>query len=98
MAFARLKALPRSGAVQEETFPPTGCTAVISHFKQLNLILRLWLTCSAATQSFNWRNAVQASSSLAFAGKMAWSSEVSFLLSSAFAASCSVAVGPFLIQ
>src|ERR1700680_4351945 len=98
MALARLKPLPRSGAVHEETFPLTGCTAVISHFRQLNLILRLWLTCSAATQSFNWRNAVQASSSFVFCGKMACSSEASFLLSSAFAASCSLAVGPFLIQ
>src|ERR1700731_1692735 len=70
----------------------------MSHFKQLNLVLRLWLMCSAATHSLNCRNDEQASSSFVFAGKIACSSEASFLLCSLLEASCSLAVGPFLSQ
>src|SRR5713226_6210335 len=98
MAFARLKPFPSSGALQEDTLPLPGWTPVTSHFKQLNLILRLWLTCSAATHSLNCRKAVQASSSFVRGGKSACSCDASFLLCSPFAASCSLAVGPFLIQ
>src|ERR1700739_314766 len=98
MAFARLKAFPASGALHEDTLPPPGWTPVTSHFRQLNLILRLWLTYSEATHSFNCRNAVQASSNFVRGGKRAWSCDASFLLCSLFAASCSLAVGPFLIQ
>src|SRR4029077_8416778 len=98
MAFARLKAFPSSGARQEVTLPLPGWTAVTSHFKQLNLILRLRLTYSAATHSFNCRNAVQASSNFVRGGKSACSCDASFLLCSLFAASCSLAVGPFLSQ
>src|SRR6266852_506813 len=98
IAFARLKAFPSSGALQEDTLPLPGWTPVTSHFKQLNLILRLWLTCSAATHSLNCRKAVQASSNFVRGGKSACSCDASFLLCSPFAASCSLAVGPFLIQ
>src|SRR6266849_10984972 len=98
MAFARLKAFPLSGTLQEDTLPLAGLSPVTSHFKQLNLILRLWLTCSAATHSLNCRKAVQASSNFVRAGKSACSCDASFLLCSPFAASCSLAVGPFLIQ
>src|SRR4029077_12282459 len=97
MAFARLKAFPPSGALQD-TLPLPGWTPVTSHFKQLNLILRLWLTCRAATHSLNCRKAVQASSNFVRGGKSACSCDASFLLCSPFAASCSLAVGPFLIQ
>src|SRR6266404_8785183 len=98
MALLRLSGFPPSGAAHAETFPFTGWVPVTSHFKQLNLILRLWLRCSAATHSVNCRNPVQASSSFVFGGKIAWSSEASFLLWSLFAASCSLAVGPFFSQ
>src|ERR1700687_891269 len=98
MAFARLKAFPSSGALQEVTLPLPGWTPVTSHFKQLNLIFRLRLTYSVATHSFNCRNAVQASSNFVRGGKSACSCDASFLLCSRFAASCSLAVGPFLIQ
>src|SRR6266852_606278 len=98
MAFARLSGLPPSGALQEATLPLAGWTPVTSHFRQLNLIFKLWLMCSAATHAFNCLNDVQASSSLVFGGSRACSSAASFLLSSLFAASCSLAVGPFLIQ
>src|ERR1700704_3574557 len=54
--------------------------------------------CSAATHSLNCRNDEQASSSFVFAGKIACSSEASFLLCSLLAASCSLAVGPFFSQ
>src|SRR6202011_997034 len=98
MALARFNALPPSGAVHEDTLPLPGLTPVTSHFKQLNLILRLWLTCSAATHSLNCRKDVQASSSFVRGGKSACSCDANFLLCSPFAASCSLAVGPFLIQ
>src|SRR3981189_771242 len=68
------------------------------HFRQPNLIFRLWLTCRAATQSLRLLNARQASLRLVRGGRMGCNCDGSFLVWSLFAASCSVAVGLFLIQ
>src|SRR5882724_2267517 len=97
IALTRFTGLPFSGALQAETLP-LGCTAVTPHFKQPNLIFRLWLTWRAATQSLRLLNARQASLRLVRGGRMACNCNASFLFWSWFAASCSVAVGPFLIQ
>src|SRR6267143_2921475 len=97
IALTRFTGLPFSGALQAEALP-LDCTAVSSHFKQVNLILRLWLTWRAATQSLRLLNARQASLRLVRGGRIACNCNASFWFWSLFAASCSVAVGLFLIQ
>src|SRR6267378_3391934 len=97
IALTRFTGLPFSGALQAEALP-LDCTAVTCHFKQVNLIFRLWLTWRAATQSLRLLNAKQASLRLVRGGRMACNCDASFWFWSLFAASCSVAVGLFLIQ
>src|SRR5258708_18458788 len=57
MAFSRLRAF---GGAWHDLISPLDRTAVISHFRQLNLICRLPLTCSDATQSSSVLKRVQA--------------------------------------
>src|ERR1700746_312004 len=92
-------ALSLHGASQD-FMSPAGFAPVISHLRQLNLISRLWLTCSAATQSFRLLNPAQASFKIVRGGSHACHCSDSFLSSSRVAASCSLAVGlgPFLIH
>src|SRR5712692_3039729 len=97
IALTRFTGLPFSGALQAEALP-LDCTAVSSHFKQVNRIFRLWLTWRAATQSLRLLNARQASVRLVRGGRIACNCSASFWFWSLLAASCSVAVGPFLIQ
>src|SRR2546428_4030934 len=93
MVLARLIALSLAGPAHEEA-PAPGFTPVISHFTQLNLSFRLWLACRAATQSSTFLNAEHTSFRSVRAGNTPWACncEVSFLSSSLFAASCSLAV------
>src|SRR5216683_5580595 len=99
MALFRLIGLSLIGASHDLT-SPLGCTAVRCHFRQLNLICKLWLTCSAATHPSRSLNDEQAFFRVVRGGSNACSCSVSFLSSSLCAASCSVAVGlgPFLIH
>src|SRR6266851_6657578 len=99
IALLRLMAFSFDGAAHDLT-SPAGFAPVTSHLRQLNLILRLWLTRSAATQSFRFLNPAQASFRLVRGGSSACNCRDNFFSSSLFAASCSLAVGlgPFLIH
>src|SRR5216684_1768518 len=70
IALTRFTGLPFSGALQAEALP-LDCTAVSSHFKQVNLIFRLWLSWMAATQLLRLLNDRQASVRLVLCGRIA---------------------------
>ena len=99
--IALLRSMPLSfdGAAHDLT-SPAGFAPVTSHLRQLNLIKRLWLTWSDATQSFSVLNPAQASFMLVRGGRTACNCSDNFFSCSLFAASCSLAVGlgPFLIH
>src|SRR5712664_251294 len=99
IALLRLMALSCDGAAHDLT-SPAGFAPVTSHLRQLNLMERLWLTCSEATQSLRLLNPAQASLRLVRGGSTACNCRDNFFSSSLFAASCSLAVGlgPFLIH
>src|SRR5437899_5366000 len=99
IALLRSRALSFDGAAHDLT-SPAGFAPVISHLRQLNLILRLWLTCSDATQSLRLLNPAHASLKFVRGGSTACNCRDNFFSSSLFAASCSLAVGlgPFLIH
>src|SRR5256885_15082575 len=61
-----------------------GRTAVMFHFRQLNLTFRLWLAWSEATQSSRLLKTVQASFRVVPAGSRACNSSVNFLSSAPF--------------
>src|SRR5213082_1232474 len=99
--IALLRSMPLSfdGAAHDLT-SPAGFAPVTSHLRQLNLIERLRLTWSDATQSLRVLNPAQVSFMLVRGGRTACNCSDNFFSCSLFAASCSLAVGlgPFLIH
>src|SRR6202521_1479699 len=99
--MALLRLMPFSlGGASHDLMSPAGFVPVTSHFKQLNLIFRLWLTRSEATHSSRTLNWAQASFSVVRGGSSVFSNVVNFFSMSLFPASCWLAVGAgaFLIH